>query len=359
MKFIFSLIVLFPYLITAQITVTSSDFADGGDITYMTNATDLSIDFTTTGASQVWDFSNLILDNQTIRNYQPISSASTFIQFVFGTFAPSDYQATNSLPSNAIPLDQVSGFLPIEITDVNQYTKNGNDSITSVGLSVVVSGTEVPFKSDTIETKYKFPMNYGDSYSSRGYSKLDMNPIYDGVWIQYRQRESTVDGWGSITTPYGTFDALRIDHFIQERDSLMFEFSGFPIAVELPIPDSHIYEWITTGEKEPILRITTSDVNGTVTVTGIEYKDDNLSVGVNELSESFSIYPNPSCDFIQVKGIASQSSYSIFDIKGRNVQTGVVSSENEQLDVSKFKNGTYRLVINLKGSIQINSFVKF
>ena len=358
MNFQVILIVLFPILGFSQITVTNDDFADGGEITFMTNVNDPAIDFMTTGTNQVWDFSNLILIDQTTRDYQTLSSASTFVQFVFGLFAPMDYRATNSLPSTALPLDQITGFLPVTITDINQFTKNSADSITSVGMSVVVNGTEVPFKSDTIETKYKFPLNYGDSYSSRGYSKLDMNPIYNGVWVQYKQRESIVDGWGSITTPYGTFDALRIEHFITERDSLIFEIAGFPIAAELPIPNSHIYEWITKGEKEPVLRVITSEINGNEIVSAIEYKDDISSTGINELIKSISIYPNPTSDFIRVKGIVSMVNYSIYNLDGRIVQSGIISSLDEQLNVSGLKDGAYRLVIFHEGSPQINSFVK-
>ena len=67
---------------------------------------------------------------------------------------------------------------------IYQFSKKTTDSITSIGYAVSVSGTEVPFKSDTIETRYKFPLNYGDQYSSRGYSLMDLNPVYNGVLKQ-------------------------------------------------------------------------------------------------------------------------------------------------------------------------------
>src|SRR5690606_32965204 len=116
-------------------------------------------------------------------------------------------------------------------------------------LSASINGTGLPIKSDTIETRYKFLLNFGDVHYSRGYTKLDMNPIYDAVWLQYRQRNTEVDGWGSVTTPYGTFDVLRVKHTITERDSLRFEIFGNQTWIPIPVPQSNIYEWITNGEK--------------------------------------------------------------------------------------------------------------
>ena len=223
-------------------------------------------------------------------------------------------------------------------------------------MSASISGTEVPFKMDTIETRYKFPLNYGDVYNSRGYLNLDMNPIYNGIWRQYRQRSSIVDGWGSITTPYGTFDALRIDHFITEIDSLMIEV-GIPIWVELPIPDSHQYEWIAAGEKEPILRITTSDVLGNQTVTAIEYRDIN-STGIDELRNEISIFPNPSSELIHITNIQFNSEYSIFSVDGKLVQVGEITILNNGIDVSALADGMYSFVLKSEDEHSRTSFLK-
>ncbi len=88
------------------------------------------------------------------------------------------------------------------------------DSVTSVGYSMVINNNEIPYKSDTIEKNYDFPIQFGNTTYSRGYTKTDMNPVYNGILKQHRVHSSSVDGWGSITTPYGTFNALRIKHEI-------------------------------------------------------------------------------------------------------------------------------------------------
>lgn len=359
MKLLIAAALLTSGLASAQITLNNSDFADGGDTVRMSSTTDPAIDFLSTGSNYSWDFSGLVGESQVLRSYNDLSSVSVLMQFLFGGFAPPNYQATNLVASDALPLDQMGAFLPVSITEVNSVSKNSADSITSIGISMVVEGTEVPFKSDTIETRYKFPANYGDVYSSRGYSNIDLNPIFDAIWIQYRQRNSNIDGWGEITTPFGTFDALRIRHVIQEQDSIYI--GTFGTWIELPIPPSTIYEWWTTGELEPILRITTSDLGGTETVTDIEYRDsyDPLLVGMSELIAEVNVYPNPAHDELTLDGLEIGSMFVIVGSDGKLVQSGNIESASQNLSLTDMAPGSYILYIrNVSGTFAKSSFVK-
>ena len=349
MKLILLLIITLPFFCISQITVSNSDFSDGGDNIWMSDVSDSGIDFSTTGQNIMWDFSGMISTGQTQKEYFTLSNSSTLVQFLFGTFAAAQHQATNFVSSDALPLDQIpTGVLPVTISDIRQFSKNSNNSITSIGLTISIDGNEIPFKSDTIETRYQFPLNYGNMYSSRGYTEIDLNPATNAIWRQYRQRSSTVDGWGSITTPYGTFEALRIDHYIQEVDSIMIEIFGNATWIPLAIPDSHQYEWIANGEKEPILRITTSLVGGNETVTSIEYRDNEI-VGLNELENNFSIFPNPTHSDLTISGIQQNTTYSILSIDGKEVSSGQVSEVNNQINVQNIASGSYQLILQSEG----------
>lgn len=345
----------------AQITVTQPDFADAGDTVRMSQTVDLTIDYTSTGANHTWDYSNLTPTGQVVKDYLDVDDASALVQIAFGFFAPPAYQATNYVASDAIPLDLIGGFLPVNISNVFQMSKNTSSEINSVGFTVDVEGTEVPFKSDTIETRYELPLNFGNVYSSNGYTNLDMNPIYNAIWRQYRTRNSNVDGWGSITTPYGTFDALRVRHDITEQDSLFFDLGGGGTWVSLPIPNSTIYEWWTNGEKEPILRIVTNEVLGLPVVSAIEYRDiyRNLTASVKELTTTFEMYPNPTAEELTIKGLQPGSSYTVFDANGRLVSSGSATTTDVQLNVASFESGTYTVMVrNGEGKWSSASFVK-
>ena len=359
MRALLSLLLLTSGFASAQITLNNSDFADGGDTVRMSSATDAAIDFLSTGANFTWDFSGLVAESQTLKNFNDLSGASTFMQFTFGPFAPPNYQATNFTASNDLPLDQFGAFLPVNISEVNGVSKNTADSITSVGISIVVDGSEVPVKSDTIETRYKFPANFGDVYDSRGYTNLDLNPLFDAIWIQYRQRSSNIDGWGQVTTPFGTFDALRMRHIIQEQDSLYI--GQFGTWLELPIPVTTIYEWWATGELEPVLRITTGDFNGTETVTGIEYRDayDPTLVGMEELTTEVNVYPNPANEELNIDGFYAGSTYLLISAEGKLIQSGNIEASSNVISLKDIEAGTYTLLMKSPdGSFAKTTFVK-
>ena len=358
MKTLLLLGFIIPFTVTGQISLTGNDFADEGDTVRMSTTTDLSIDFSTTGANQTWDYSNLVAEEQYLKEYFDMSNASTFVNVVFGFFASPDYQASYFLPNDDLPLDQVGGILPVPITDVFQFSKKTADSITAVGFAISVDGNEIPFKSDTIETTYKFPLNFMNTYSSRGYTNMDLNPFVDAIWKQYRQGSIEVDGWGSITTPYGTFDALRLHHTISETDSIWFDVlgTGSPFWIPLTLPDNHIYEWWTTGEMEAILRIETSEVLGNEIVSGIEFRDVYLGLaGINELKSSIEIYPNPVNETLQVDGLNESTRYRVLDLSGKTV---LVGSTQDHINMSSLLSGQYLLVFADGNEIAPIKFIK-
>jgi hypothetical protein len=304
------------FFLNAQITITSADFGDSGDTVRISVAADLEIDFTTTGSDQVWDYSGLIAESQYLKHFSDITEAGNFAGFLFGQFASPKYQASYFNKSTALPLDQIGDFLPLPIDSFNLVSRLTTDSLTSIGTIISVGGNMIPVKSDTIETRFAFPLNFGDTHFSRGYTYLDMNPIQNAIWIQYRTRNTEVDGWGIVSTPFGTFNALRVRHEITENDSLFIEFSGFGFWVPIPVPLSREYEWWTNGEKEPVLKIMTNQIQGTETVTSVEYKDlyRGLDAGLEENLLSVSVSPNPTqgkVDFITESPISKLRIYSV------------------------------------------------
>jgi hypothetical protein len=349
-KILYFLAIFFSAQVFGQITLTQADFATTNDTVRMSSASDPTIDFATTGPSQNWDFSNLIPTIQGIKHFQPVSNAGAFVNFIFGTFAPAKYQASYFLPSTDLPLQQITSFLPIGIQDVFQFTKRTADSITSVGIAMTVSfngsATTIPIQSDTIETPYDFPLAFGNTHFSRGATSVDFNPIYNAKWNQHRTRLTTVDGYGSITTPFGTFEALRIRHDIDEIDSLYTELPFIGGAwIPLDIPVSHQYEWWTNGEKEPLLRINTTEIFGNETVTAIEYRDiyrpEVASISENDISSQMNIYPNPADEHIEIKAPFEIETLSIYNASGQTVYFSDCSSIQFSIDVSSFEPGIY------------------
>ena len=359
---LYCLILFIPFISFGQITIDVNDFADAGDTVRLSTSSTTDIDFSTTGENMSWDFSNLASESQELKEYKNPSEAGALISFSFGSFADEEYQATNYTESTEIPLDQAGEFLPVTINEVNQFARHTSDSITLLGLSINVEGNDIPVPSDTIETKYVLPLNFGDSYSSRGYTYLNMNPIFNLIWIQYKQRSSTVDGWGTITTPYGTFEALRIKHEINEIDSVFIDLTGTPSWFELPVPPSVEYEWISKDEIEPILNIRTSLTAGTETVTQVKYKDNYIAteVGIQENTLALSIEPNPFMDHLFITGLTNSMPYTLITSQGKVIQTGTLNPQNgdTRIQLNLIPKGNYLIHIGSGSEQYIQRIVK-
>jgi hypothetical protein len=343
----------------AQITITSADIANGGDTVRMSTRTDFPFDYTTAGPGMTWDFSGLTPSAQIVKQFGSISTAGLLCQVQMGSFAPPAYQATYFVQSNNLPLDQASAFLPVTIDAVNEFDKKTATALTIVGLGLSIQGNEIPFRSDTIETIFNFPVAFGDVAYSNGYTNIDLTQFTDVQWKQYRTRSTEVDGHGTIITPFGTFSALRVRHDITELDSIYLNV-GFPFW--LPIPQTFVeYEWWANGQKAPILKVVTNSIFGNEVIRSVEYRDVNryLDAGVENVTNDMKVFPNPASDELTVNAGNVIESLRIFDQNGRLVKEEYqLQSQTALLNISALNSGSYLLVLTTSTGISHTTFVK-
>jgi hypothetical protein len=358
--FIFSIFLGIASASLAQITVQVNDFATAEDTVRMSLANPFSIDLQNTGPNATWDFSLLSAQSQTLINYNPIGFGSILIIATYGPIASTPYKATYFNLTNDLPIDQFSAFLPIELSNLSQYTRRTSTQINSIGYSIDVQGQGVPFKSDTIETRYELPLNFNDAYTSRGYTYIDLNPATDIKFIQHRQRNSVVDGWGSITTPLGTFNALRIRHDITENDSIYQTFFGTGSWFAPPSFTTTEYEWWTTGKKECLVRATVGGFGQTGGAATIEYQDIylGLDAGLNEANFSVDIYPNPASEWCFFKSSTPFDYIQVLNLNGQIVLTHENAATQGYFDISELPTGTYTLTIHTSNGVLYKKLVK-
>jgi hypothetical protein len=346
-------------ILRAQITVNKIDFADGGDTVRMSLSNDLNINYASTGNNYNWDFSTLSPSAQKLKNFRSTSQLSLLSNFLFGTFAPTPYKASYFTETTDLPIEQLTSFLPITVTDIFQYARATTDSITNVGYSMMLNGTEIPFQSDTIEKMYDLPLEFGNNSHSSGYTNMDLNPAFNAIWRQYRTRDSEVDGWGTITTPYGFFQVLRMRHEIQEIDSIYYGDLGIWIPVVLPT--SYLYEWWANGQLEPILRIKTALVDSSENVTNIEYRDvyRGMDAGLDEPNREYSLFPNPSSTQIQLTTQNNIDGLDIIDPNGKIMRKETFEpTQKMKISISDLSPGRYNLVLYYAGNSSTITFLK-
>lgn len=342
MKYILNLLAaIFSFSAIAQTTITSTDFIIAGDTVGVSTTADLSIDFQTTGQNSTWDYSNLMENSQLFEIAYDISTAGMVVEFQFGNFAPPQYQASFYQPFDGLPLDQLGGILPVSIESINRLTKIENDKVTYLGYSLEVDGQQVGFRSDTIETAYVFPLNYGDNYSSRGYTNMDFNPVFDAQFIQYRQRDSNVDGEGQLITPFGTYNTIRIHHHITELDSVRVNLGGFNQWFPINRTISE-YEWWDNNLKRPVLKIETEGAMGSETPTRVTFLNHQLA-DLPKNSIEVAVYPNPSSDFINIQSKEIIQKINVLSSTGKIVNSFVLNSSSISIDLQDLAPGMYTL----------------
>ena len=73
-------------------------------------------------------------------------------------------------------------------------------------------------------------------------------------------------------------------------------------------------------------------------------------VNFSSNNKDLKVYPNPSSNFIQIKGLHQAENYLIYNFEGVIVSKGNVSS-SDKIDVQHLKNGIYYLVFEEKDKL--------
>jgi len=328
-----------------QISINDSDFPSGGDTALVSISTNFDLDYASSGPDYVWDFSVLEMTEQRIDTFFDIEDASITYQVVFnnGWFDP-DYQADYYTPflNFVMPESEVFEF---PISNPVSFTKVESDKVENVGVGLEIGGIQVPVKNEIIDIQYELPMNYDDGWMSNSFFEIDLNPAFDGILRRYQERTTQVDGWGELTTPYGTFDVLRTFATIEYTDSLKVIFGETETWVELPTPTQIIYSWWTSDQKIPVLEVVAQEVFDAVTVTSVEYKDHWLGdLSIKDFEQSHVVvYPNPSSENIFISGVNQIEAIQMLDFTGKVIENVSWDAQNQLIDIRDMAAGTYIL----------------
>ena len=304
-----------------------------------------SIDINPTGANSNWMMAPLKNGTIAYQNLLPMSATPFIFQLAF---LSCDY-AQPLLGNNII------GNLPV--TDAYEYynyagTGSSRLEIKGFGAYVTIPGqtTAVPLPAiySSPDVVYQFPLAYGNTDSSTsGYSiTIPLGGTIGDITFKRNQtRRNEVDGWGSITTPAGTFDVLRVKSSINRIDSLITAF--FPIG----FPSKPVeYKWLGHTKRIPVFEVN-GTVNGTsVTQNAITFWGQDPS-GIHDINTlaSAALYPNPSQDQTSISyTLKSESDVAIliYDLQGntagqfhfKNQSSGL---HQEVLPIGALASGTF------------------
>ena len=268
-----------------QITITSADMPDAGDTIRRSHTVNLAgIDFTVTGEDHLWDFPALEPIYQTVDTFVDVSSTPWLYQLAFLGAA--------NLARPMQDFDQIPGF---QVTDAYEFYNNLSSDYSLAGFGVTINGLPVPNKFDSPDVIYRFPVSYGNVDSSFSEYEIVVPGLgYAGGW---KKRVNTADGWGTLTTPYGAFDALRLRSEVDQYDSVYIDSLG----MGLPMSRQYVeYKWLGNGMGLPLCVAT--EENFAFNVVYIDSVRSLITSAPSEVSseDKFTIFPNPCPDRFHV-----------------------------------------------------------
>lgn len=348
----------FTLTVNAQITLTSANMPVLGDTGRYSNASLLTVgNYTVTGANYSWDFSGMDSTGQGMRKF--VASSTTPYGFYF--FSPKYGEKTaDSIPIPAIP----GSTLSLTMKNVHSfYKKNGTSSFNSVGVGVTMMGFPIGSTASDEDELYKFPLNYGNRDSTTFKFSTPTLTIVPFYYKKQGYRITEVDGWGTIKTPYGIEQCLRVVTTQYSQDTIHisalpagFNTFGFP-------NDVRSYQWLTATEKIPYLEVSGQMLFGTFIPTRARYRDIIRNfVGVKEdaAALALAVFPNPASSELSliIPQNAKSIGVQITDLQGKLLlakelerNSGVVNEH--KLDVSGLAKGLY--ILNLSAGEQKQS----
>ncbi len=338
------LLPLFCFLVigvNAQITIDNTDMPSVNDTFRYSIDNSLSgINPSATGTNFTWNFSSLAAEQQRLDEYVPVSSTPFAYQFYFNN----NFSYPNHKADYAVKGRDVSAGV-INVKDVYNYYKNSSAEYSWVGYGAEVNSVPTSSRNVPVDINYTFPLNYGNTLYN--YAENGENIPGIGYYGQKINRYDTADGWGSLTTPFGTFSTLRVKSTQYITDTVYS--SQFNAGFQFPRPAQIQYKWLAKGEGVPLLIFT--EVAGQLTC---EYRDTYRAVpgvGVKEYTpiSEVSVYPNPSVNKALYVNIDSETreeiEIKILDFSGKLIVGERVSLEKgrntTQLNIEQLASGVY------------------
>ncbi len=278
-------------------------------------------------------------------------AAGASITWNFSSVVRNDSDTTSYFTCAATPYCDSFAGSNIVMYDGSDYSYGITSSTGMELIGGYSTGTYVHLSN--YNTVLKFPLTFGTTFNDTFAAQLDLLGT-----TMYLSGTSTFtcDAWGTITTPFGTFNnVLRVRKVEITKDSL--NFMGMP---DVNVSQTESYSWYRAGFHSPLMTINyDTSGSGTLYVSDAKYYRGILTTGVKDVASNvttLNVYPNPATDNVtfgfDVTGTPAATNLMVFDATGRVVNTingsSLKTGKNEvSINVSNLPAGMY--IVRLQG----------
>ncbi|MCX8079843.1 MAG: T9SS type A sorting domain-containing protein [Bacteroidia bacterium] len=289
-------------------------------------------DYTQTGTNFTWNFSSLVPIAQGRRDFK--HALQTPYAFFFVGIQEYGEKVADTINLGVIKMTNVYNFYKKQTTPTQAFIVDG--------LGVTFSNVPVPSYFSDKDELYFFPLSYPKYDSTTFRFSTPNTTLLPFVYTKTGYRVTKCDGWGTITTPYGTAPCLRIITTQYSTDSIKNQF--FPLV----FPNvQRSYQWLTTTSKIPFLEITGNMIGNQFTPTLARYRDNYLALtSANEYSPLEPhpiVFPIPAFEKIYLKNLPPRTiGIEIINLDGKVIKKWDEMA-NHVMDISDLEEGIYLL----------------
>lgn len=331
-------IVLFLLLVFiqgySQITITQNDLPTVNDTIYYKLGIISNFDPNLTGSNITWDFSHLSFYNQRTDTIIPVTSTPIVYNIIF------NFTIANLAFINQTPPSMGVG---LTVSDYYDFYKKSSSYYRKAGFGATINGIQTPVKYDNPELYFKLPLTYGTTDSSVSSYGLTI-PSY-GYYGQTISRKHIADGWGTLITPFGSYNAIRVKETLNITDTIFSESMNFGYVIHRPV--SYEYYWLANGMKGYVAKITQ---NGPSNVIEVRY-EPQLEVNSKILAE-IQVYPNPAVHELFIDNLPQGvKNIKIINSWGMVVYNMNINQNNKRIKVDNLQDGIYILKIQYHNGI--------
>lgn len=353
-KRLLSIIIFLGFALGAnsQITLGQADMPKAGDTLRVSYCND-TLNPLLTGSNYTWGYEYFKPNAQWIQKFDPPRSFPSPLNLIFmsASFGLEQY-TPDSIPVVGIKPQHAYSFYKLSTANYKQ-----------IGSGLTINGLPIPILYNNHDTIYHFPIQYGKRDSSN--SKFGLQIPNVGYYGQEIHRVNYVDGWGTLKTPFGIFQTIRVKSQLTIIDTIA-DTSGIGFSFKRPL--QYEFKWLKQDGKIPYLEVIANEIAGKLVISRISYRDIKrdsvIQVHTDELMNDVAdikVFPNPANIFCVVEYTVEKNVdvvIDLIDLSGNTVMNIRNSSQSpgryiEAINLSdnKISAGVYFIRLYIGGII--------
>lgn len=323
-----------------QITINSNHFIGASDVVQMGYDENPSITHTAAGPNQTWDYGEL---NDSGMDFIALGNADWF-------------SGAANFPTANLGTEDEDGF--------QIFFRKSTEGFDLMGVfgDFLDNGTISPLAFEPYQRQIAFPSTYESTFNNNsqlGFTITELEFGDSAVVTVAINRTCNIDAWGTMTTPFGTFNVLRqhtIDTITQNVVAYAF---GVPVFNESEDAVAHTYTFLSNADNAKYLLLQYQYDPETEMIDAVEWQ---MSAPVANLAEEKTVeatrlYPNPTSDSFQISNLPKNANVRILDHSGKTVIKVYNANENQSFSTTELSAGSYIVLVQSKYGVTSHKLV--